>query len=202
MRYRITGIGPRLGAKNADFERALRRIDTEPHELVENREHVARRHHDDVGLEIGNELHLPLRHAARDGHHRAAEPLGPIVCTEPASKEPVAIRDMHDHPRSATGGSNRPRHELGPRIDVAPRVSDDGRLSSRAGRRVNAHDLIPRDGEHAKGIIGTQIVLGRKRKPSQILYLPEISGMHASGVEGTAIMRHIGVGVVERRGQS
>ena len=67
---------------------------------------------------------------------------------------------------------------------------------------MNAHDLIPRDGEHAKGIIGTQIVLGRKRKPSQILYLPEISGMHASGVEGTAIMRHIGVGVVERRGQS
>ena len=55
-------------------------------EFVEDREHVGRRHHDDVGLEIVDQLHLPLGHAARDRNDRAAEPLGAVVRAEAAGE--------------------------------------------------------------------------------------------------------------------
>ena len=36
-------------------------------ELVEDRQHVGGRDRDDVGLEVGDQLHLPLGHAAGHG---------------------------------------------------------------------------------------------------------------------------------------
>jgi hypothetical protein len=44
---RIVG-GPRLGAEDADLERAARGIDALPLHLLGDREHVRRRDHDDV----------------------------------------------------------------------------------------------------------------------------------------------------------
>jgi hypothetical protein len=72
-------IGPGLGTEDADLERALARIEPLALELVEDRQHVARRHRDDVGPEIVDELHLPFGHAAGDRHHGAAELLGAVV---------------------------------------------------------------------------------------------------------------------------
>ena len=65
----VQGSAPKM----PNFSDDLPRVEALPLELVEDRQHVARRHRDDVGLEIVDQLHLPLGHAAGDRHHGAAE---------------------------------------------------------------------------------------------------------------------------------
>src|SRR5471032_2590908 len=66
-------------------------------ELVEDRQHVARRHHNDVGLEFVDELHLPLGHPAGNRHHRAAELFRAVMRAQAAGEQAIAIGVMHDH---------------------------------------------------------------------------------------------------------
>jgi hypothetical protein len=54
-------LAPRLCAEQADGQSARLGIDPPAPEFVQNREHVARRDHDDVRAEVHDELHLPLR---------------------------------------------------------------------------------------------------------------------------------------------
>ena len=72
-------VGPGLGTKDTEFQRGFSRLQTLAFELVENGQHVARRHRDDVGLEVVDELHLPLGHSAGNRHHRAAQSLGAVM---------------------------------------------------------------------------------------------------------------------------
>ena len=62
--------------------------------LVGDHEQIGRCGADDVGLEIADELHLPLRHSAAHRDHRCAEPLRAVVEAEPAGEQPVAVGDM------------------------------------------------------------------------------------------------------------
>src|SRR6266702_4798728 len=124
-------IGPGLRAKNADLERALAGVKFLALELIQDRQHVARRHRDDVGPEIVDELDLPLGHAARDRHHGAAELFGAVMHAEPAGEEAVAIGVVNDHAGAATGGADRPRHHLRPGVDVALGIADHDRLARR-----------------------------------------------------------------------
>ena len=71
-------------------------------------------------------------------------------------------------PRPAAGGADRARHHLGPHLDVALGVADDGRLAGRAGRGVHAHDLLARHGEHPEGIVGAQVLLGGERELGEV----------------------------------
>ena len=91
------GVGPGLGAEDADLERRAARVDALGAELVEDRQHVARRHHDDVGREIDDELHLPLGHAAGDRDDGAAQPLGAVMRAKSAGEEAIAVGDMRLH---------------------------------------------------------------------------------------------------------
>ena len=126
------GVRPRLGAENADLERRLLGVETDTMIFVEDRQHVGRRDHDDLGAEVLDELHLPLGHAARYRHDRAAEALAAVMRAEPAGEEPVAISVVHDHAGATAGGNDRARHQIGPGIDVVLRVADDRRLAGRA----------------------------------------------------------------------
>ena len=72
-----------------------------------------------VGLEVEDQLHLPLGHAARHRDHRAAEALGAVVRAEPAGEQPVAVGDVNDVAGPAAGGADRARHEVRPGVDVA-----------------------------------------------------------------------------------
>jgi hypothetical protein len=45
--------------------------------LVGDGQHVAGRDHDDVGLEVGDQLHLALGLAAAERHHRQAQRSAP-----------------------------------------------------------------------------------------------------------------------------
>ena len=192
------GVGPRLGAEDADLERASPRVDILRVEFVEDRQHVARRHHDDVGLEIGDEVNLPLGHAAGHRDDGAAEPLGAVMRAEAAGEQAVAIGDVDLHARPAAAGADAARADVGPGADVVTGVADDGRLAGRARRGVQANDLLTRHRKHAERIICAQIGLGGEREFRKVGKLLQVAGINARLLEGAAIMRHVVVGVIER----
>ncbi len=174
------------------------RVEALPHELLGDREQIRRRDHDDVGLEIADQLHLLLRLSARHRHDGASEALGAVVRAEPAGEQTVAVGDVHDVAGSAAGCSNRARHEQRPRVDVLRGVADDRRLARRAAGRVNAHDLFARHREHAERIVGAQVVLHRERKLREIVERAQVMRMHARGAEALAIVSDVLVCVQQR----
>jgi hypothetical protein len=172
-----------------------RGIDALALELVEDREHVGRGHHDQVRLEVDDQPHLPLGHPAGDGNHRAAEPLGAIVRPEPAGEEPVPIGDVNAVAGPSASSPDRACADVGPHVDVAPRVADDGRLAGRATRGVDADDLVRGDGEHAERVVRAQVVLAREGKAREIVETRAVVGMDTRGIERTVVVRHVLVGV-------
>ena len=97
------GVGPRLRAEDADLQRTFARVETLASELVEDRQHVGRCDHDDRWLEVLDQRHLALRHAAGDRNDGAAEPLGAVVGAKPAGEEAVAIGDVQDVAGASAG---------------------------------------------------------------------------------------------------
>ncbi len=181
-----------------NFSDDFLRIETLPLELVRYRQHVARRHRDDIGPEIVDQLHLPLGHAAGNRHHRAAELFGAVMHTEPAGEQAIAVGIVNDHPRAAAGGADRARHHVRPDVDIPLRVADHDRLAGRARGRVDADQFFARHREHAKGIIVAEVGLHREREFGEIGKLPEIGRMHAGRIERLPVMRDVVVGVLER----
>jgi hypothetical protein len=59
--------------------------------FVEDREHVAWRDEDDIGLEIRDQAHLSLGHATGNRHDRHAEPFGTIMKSDPAGEQAVSV---------------------------------------------------------------------------------------------------------------
>ena len=159
---------PRLGAEDPDLERAPSRVDSLALHLLRDRQHVRWGHHDDGGFEVGDELHLALGHPARHRDHGAAELLRAVVRTQPPGKQPVAVGNVHDVPRPAARGANRPRHDRRPDIDIAAGIADDSRLSGGPRRGMNANDLLARYGEHPERIMIAQFLLGGERQSRQI----------------------------------
>ena len=168
----------------------------------ENRQHVARRHRDDVGLEVVDQLHLPLGHAAGNRHHRAAEPFGAVMRTETAGEQAVAVGVVHQHAGAPAGGADRARHHVGPDVDIALGISDHDGLAGRAGGRMDADQLFARHREHVEGVIVAKVGLHRERELGEIGELPEIGGMHAGRIECLPVMRDVVVGVPERPGEA
>ena len=111
-------------------------------ELVEDGQHVARRDHDDVGLEIVDQLDLAFGHAARHRDDRAAQLLGAVVRAEAAGEQAVAVGDMDCHAGPPARRADRARDDMRPGVDVLCRVADHGRLAGRAGRGVDARELV------------------------------------------------------------
>ena len=177
------GVRPRLRPEDADLERGLARVEALRPELVENGEHVGRRHHDDVGLEVLDQLDLSLGHAAGDRDRGAAEPLRAVMGAEAAGEEAVAVGDMHLHAGPAARGANRARHQVRPDVDIARRVADDRRLAGGAGGGVDAHDLLARHREHAERVVLAQILLrgeGEFPKVRQLLEILRVDAPAAS----------------------
>ena len=164
----------------------------------ENRQHVARRHRDDIRLEIVDQLHLPLGHAAGDRNHRAAELFGAVMHAESAGEQAIAIGIVNDHSRAAAGGADRARHHVRPDIDIALRVTHHDRLARGARGRVDPDQFFARHREHVEGIVVPKVSLHREREFAEIGELPEIGWMHAGRIECLPVMRDVVVGVLER----
>ena len=177
------GVSPRLGAENANLERARARIDLLGAEFVEDRQHVARRHGDDIRREVHDQLDLALGHPARDRNGDAAEFLGAVMDAEAAGEQTVAVGIVDLHPRPAAARHDAARTDIGPGADIELGVADDRRLAGRARRGMNAHHLVHRHREHPIGIVRAQIVLRRQRKLAQVGQVLQVVGMHARCIE-------------------
>jgi hypothetical protein len=188
---------PRLRAEDADLQRRRARVDALALHLVEDREHVGGRHHDDLGREVADELHLALGQAARDRDDRAAEPLGAVVGAQAAGEEAIAVGDVDDHAAAPACGADRAGHDVGPGVDVASGVADHRRLARRAAGRVDPHDLVAWHREHLEGIVVAQVLLAGEGKLRQVSEGPAVVGVHAMRVEGPAVERDVVVGVLE-----
>ena len=95
-------------------------------------------------------------------------------------------------PGAAAGGADRARDQVGPGVDVAQRVADDGRLAGRARRRVDAGDALPRHGEAGRtdsGRAGRSSTVNGKRARSASVR--QVVRMHALGLEGLPVVRHV-----------
>ena len=190
------GGSPWLRAEDADLERGLFRVNALPLHLLDDGEHVRRRDHDDVGLEVGDELDLSLGHAAR---HRNHQLFRAVMRAQAAGEQSVAIRDVDDITGAAARCADRARHDRRPRFDVVARVTDNGGPAGRAGRRVNANDLLARHREHAERIVIAKVGFGGERKFSQIGQGAQIVRVHAGRVKRGTVVRDAVVGAAQGR---
>src|SRR5262249_39829898 len=153
---------------DADPKTAFGRVQALTLELIGDHQHVRRRRGYDVGLEIVDELYLPLGHATAHRYHRRTEIFAAVMHAEPAGEQAVAVSIVDLVGGASAGGADRARHEQRPGFDVVSRIGDDRRLAGCAARCVYAHDIFHRHREHAERIVLAQIFLARERKFSKI----------------------------------
>ena len=155
------------------------------------------RDHDDVGLEVLDQLDLLLGLTSRHRDHRAAETFSTVMGTQAPGKQTVAVRDVADVARSAAGGADRARNEVGPGVDVLGCVAHHRGLAGGAAGGVDAHHLLARNREELEGVVFAHVVLDRERELGNGLQVLQVLGPNASGVELGAVVRHVVIGVLE-----
>ena len=161
-------LGPRLGPEDPDPQRGAARVDALPLELVEQGQHVRRRHHDDPGAEVLDQLDLTCRHATRGGDDRAAEPLRSVVRAETAGEQAVPVGDVDRVAGAPARRADRTGHHVGPHGQVVLGVPDDGGPARGAARRVQPADPVLRHGEHPERVVRAQIGLDREGEARQV----------------------------------
>ena len=177
---------------------ALGRVQALALELVGDRQHVAGRDHDDVGPEIGDQLHLALGLAAAERHHRQAQLLGAVVRAQPAGEQAVAVAHMHHVAGPRATGADAARHAVRPGVDVVLGVAHHGGLARGAAGGMDAHALLARDGEHAERVAVAQVLLGGEREFRQVGQASAIVRVHTGCVELGAVDGGIRVRVGQR----
>ena len=177
------GLRPRFRAEYADLHRTPARIQPPANEFVSNGQQVRRGHRDDPRLELVDDLHLSRGESSRRGNDGTAEALGAAVKPETAGEQAVAVGHLHHVAGTDTGGTHRPRHDLGPHFQVALGVADDGGSTGGPARRMNTNHPGARHREHAERIVATQIFLYREWKVDEVPEGFEIGRIQTSVVE-------------------
>ena len=67
---------------------------------------------------------------------------------------------------------------------------------------MHPRPLVLRHGEHAKGIVLAQVLLGGEGKLGKVCQGAQIRGVHAGGVKFLAVVRHLVIGVLQRPAQT
>ena len=199
---RAHGLGPGLGPENTDAKRRFGGIQALALEFVGDRQHVGGRNHDDAGREVVDQADLPRRHAAGGRYHRTAQPLRAVMGAEAAGKEAVAIGHMGDVPRTAAGGPDGTGHQIGPDLDVPPRISHHRGPPGGPARSMDTHEFPPGDGEKPEGIARPQVFLLSEWQPGDIRGQIQIFRVEAQGIEPGAVMRHVLVGTANRMAEA
>ncbi|MCY1260404.1 hypothetical protein D9M70_86500 [compost metagenome] len=194
--------GPRLGAEDAQAQGQFVRVDALALDFIGDVEHVGRRDHDDVRLEILDQLHLFFGLATGHRDHRTAQAFGAVVRAEAAGEQAVAVGNVHFVATMATSGADRARNHVGPGVDVVLGVADHGRFAGGAAGRVQAHDVVHRHGKHAVGVVVPQVGLGGEREFRQVVQGLDVVRVHAQRIEALTVQRHVVVGVVQAPAQA
>ena len=124
--------------------------------------------------------------------------LRPVMRAEAAGEEAVAVGDVADVAGTAARGADRAGDDVGPDVDVAPRVADDGGLAGGARGGVDAAELLARDGEHAERVGVAQVCLGGEGELREIGELLQVVRVDAVVVEALPVEGRVLVGVAER----
>ena len=182
-------VGPGLGAKDAQAQRTGGRVQALALHFVGDGQHVAGRDHDDVGREVGDELHLAFGLAAAEGHDGQAQALGAVMRAQTTGEQAVAVAHMHQIAGPGSGRAHAARDTVRPGVDIVLRVTHHRRFARGAAGGMNAHAALARHGEHAKGVIRTQILLGGEGELAQVGQTAAVIRVYARGAEHGAIGR-------------
>ena len=173
-------VRPRFGAEDAVPElRVAAEVDAGLLGDFNDVEEVARGAGDGGRAEIAHQHELLLGVAGGGWQHRAAEVLAAVVEAEAAGEESVAVGDLEDVLVSEPVHRERARGRVRPDLDVTLRVGDADGLAGRAGRAVEADDLLERSGGQAGRILVAEVRLFHEREPREILERDEIAGLDA-----------------------
>src|SRR5215469_8874354 len=80
------GFGPRFGAEDPNSDRSFLSVEPLPGELVCQRQHVGRGHHNDAGLQIRDHLNLFLGLPSGHRNNGASQTFSAVVRTQAAGK--------------------------------------------------------------------------------------------------------------------
>ena len=189
------GVGPRLGAVDADLEGQRAHVDAHLLADLGDVQRVGRRAADDARPEVLEQHDLAFGQAAGQRQHGHAQTLRPVVEAEAAGEQAVAVGVVQDVAGARPGGGHAARHQIGPHVEVLARVADDGGLAGGARRGMEAHHLVARHGEHAERVGGAQVVLHGEGEAGEVVEALEVAGLDAGGVEAFAVEGHVVVGV-------
>ncbi len=195
-------LRPGLGADDREAEADLVGTDAPALELLREREGIAGRARDHVGAEVGDQKQLPFGHSPGDGYDGHPEPLGAVVEPEPAGEQPVAVGVVEHHSRLGARHGEIAGVDLGEQFDVCARVAHDRGLPRRAGRPMDARNLLARYREQPEGIVVAEVVLPRERKPEEVVERANCVGSDARLVEALAVEPDPLVDVVHERAQA
>jgi hypothetical protein len=124
-------------------------------------------------------------------HDERADALQAVVQAEPAGEHAVAEGHLGDVAGHDPGSRRQAGHELGPGVEVGPRVAADHRSTGGARRRVHLDYLLERHGEQAVRIGPAKVVFSGERQPGEIGQRSDVAGDHAELVEGGAVEGHV-----------
>src|ERR1700730_11761923 len=105
---------------------------------------------------------------------------------------------MHHVPGAPARRSNGTRDEIGPRVDIACRVTNHGGFSRRSAGCVDPNDLVTWHSEHAKRVACAQILFRREREVSKVDQRLEVVRVDAGELTLAPIRSYVLVGVVKR----
>ena len=165
-------------------------------------EHIGRRDHDDVGLEVLNQLDLFFGLPAGHRNHRAAQAFSTVMGAQAAGEQAIAIGNLHLVAASAACRTDGASDDIGPGVDVILGVADHGRFACGAAGGMQAHNVLRRHGEHAVGVVVAQVGLGGERQFRQVVQRLDVVRVHAQCIEALPVQRHVGVGVFQTPAQA
>ena len=122
--------------------------------------------------------------------------------TQPAGEQTVAIGHMNHVARLAARSANGARHQIGPDVDVFLGVAHHRGLARGAAGGMDARDLLTRYGKQTKRVVVAQVLLGGEGELGNISQRFQVRRVHAFGVKGFAVMRHVVIGVLHRPAQA
>ena len=105
-------------------------------------------------------------------------------------------------PCAPAGGADRPRHHVAPHGEIVQRIADHRGLAGRAGRSVDARELMSRYGQQTEWVVDSEVRLDGEGKALEVREGAEIVRMDAVLIEFGAHRRHGVVGATQRGRES
>ena len=191
-------LAPGLRAKATVAQRQRAQFDA--HRLCDlgNVEGIGRRCADNFCAEIADQHDLPFGAAAGNRHGCEAEPLGAVVESQAARKQPVSIGVVKNIAGLRTHAGEGPGHEVRPAVEIAAGVADDGRLPGGAGRGMQPQNVLAWDRKQAEREIVAQVRLRGEGYASDVGVRFDLLRIGPGSFELAPDMRHLAIGAFDR----